>query len=123
MTGASKEALKVRVLDRVPCIYYPVQFCKDKSKDVLALLNSGSEINVMSTAYTAHLGLKIRVTNVDTQKIDRFSLAIYSMVIAAFQVVDKLGRSWFFQKTFLLADISMEVALGMPFLIFSNADV
>ena len=45
------------------------------------------------------------------------------MVIAAFQVVDKLGHSWFFQETFLLADISMEVGLGMPFLTLSNADV
>ena len=45
------------------------------------------------------------------------------MVIASFQVVDKLGRSRFFQETFLLANISMEVVLGMPFLTLSNADV
>ena len=45
------------------------------------------------------------------------------MPIAAFQIVDKLGCSWFFQKTFLLADISIKVVLGMPFLIFSNIDV
>ena len=36
---------------------------------------------------------------------------------------DKLGRIWFFQETFLLADISTGVVLGMPFLTFSNADV
>ena len=45
------------------------------------------------------------------------------MVIAAFQVVDKLGRSQFFQETFLLADISMEVVLSMPFLILNKADI
>ena len=50
----------------------------------------------MTPAYTTHLGLKVRVTDINTQKIDAFSLAIYSMVIAAFQVVDKLGCSWFF---------------------------
>ena len=54
-----KKDLKMRVLDRVPCICYPVQFQKDKSRDVLALLNSRSKINAMTPAYTAQLGLKI----------------------------------------------------------------
>ena len=36
---------------------------------------------------------------------------------------DKLGRTRYFQETFLLADISMEVVLGMPFLTLSNADI
>ena len=113
----------MKVLDRVSCICYPVQFRKDKGKDVLALLDSGSKVNAMTPAYTAHLGLKVRMTDVGAQKIDGSSLAIYGMVIAAFQVVNKLGRSRFFQETFLLADISMEVVLGMPFLSLSNADV
>ena len=121
--GASREAPKVKILDKVSCICYSVHFCKNKGKDVLALLNSENEINAMTLAYLAHLGLKVRVTDVSMQKIDGSSLATYGMVIAAFQVVHKLGRSWFFQETFLLADISMEVVLGMPFLILSNADV
>ena len=121
--GASKEAPKVRVFDTVSCIRYPVQFPKDKGKDVLALLDSGNELNAMTPAYVAHLGLKVRVTDVGGQKIDGSSLATYGMVIAAFQVVDKLGRSRFFLETFLLVDISMKVVLGMPFLTFSNADV
>ena len=92
-------------------------------KDVLALLNSGSKVNAMTLAYLAHLGFTARVTNVVMQRIDKFSLAIYDMVIAAFQVVNKLGSFWFFQETFLLANISIKVILGMPFLTFSNADV
>ena len=123
VTGASREAPKMRVLDRIPCIRYHVQFCKNKSKDILVLLDSGSEVNAMTPAYVVHLDLKVRVTNVGAQKIDGFSLATYGMVIAAFQVVNKLGCSRFFQETFLLADISMEVVLGMPFLTLSNADV
>ena len=123
MIGANKEALKVRVLDRVPYIYYPVQFRKDKDKDVLALLDSRSKVNAMTPTYTAHLDLKVRMTDVDMQKIDRSSLATYSMVIAAFQVVNKLDCSRFFQKTFLLADISMKVVLGMRFFPFSNVDI
>ena len=45
------------------------------------------------------------------------------MVLADFQVDDKLRKGQYFQETFLLADISAEVVLGMPFLTLSNADV
>ena len=94
--GASTKALKMRVLDKIPCICYPVQFHKNKGKDVLALLDSGSKVNAMTPAYTAHLDLKVRVTNDGMQKIDASLLATYGMVITAFQIVNKLGRSWFF---------------------------
>ena len=73
--------------------------------------------------YTANLSLKVRVTNVDAQKIDKSLLATYGMVIAAFQVVNKLGCSWFFQETFLLADINTKMVSSMPFLTFNNVDV
>ena len=86
----------MRVLDKVLCICYPVQFRKDNSKDVLALLGSGNELNLMILVYTAHLDFKVRVTNVDAQRIDGSSLATYGIVIAAFQVVNKLDYSWFF---------------------------
>ena len=45
------------------------------------------------------------------------------MVLASFQVEDKLGKIRFFQETFLLTDISTGVVLGMFFLTLSNADV
>ena len=45
------------------------------------------------------------------------------MILASFQVKDKLGRARFFQETFLLADVSVEMVLGMSFLILSNADI
>ena len=45
------------------------------------------------------------------------------MVIADCSVKDKLGRVRFFQETFLLANIGLEVVLGMPFLTLSKADV
>ena len=73
-------------------------------------------------AYAAYLGLKVKMTDVGAQKIDASSPATYGMIIAGFQVVDKLGRSRFFQETFLLADISMEVVLSMLFLTLNNAD-
>ena len=45
------------------------------------------------------------------------------MVIAAFQIKDKLGRAQFFQKIFLLADSSMKMIIEIPFHTFSNADI
>ena len=122
MIGA-KKVQKMRILDRVSYIHYLVQFRKDKSKDILALLDSRSKVNATTPAYAAELGLKMQRTNVSTQKIDRCLLETYSMIITAFQVLNKLGFSRFFQATFLLADISMKVNPHMPFLILSNVDV
>ena len=45
------------------------------------------------------------------------------MVIAGFQVEDKLDRARFFQESFLLAETNMEAVLGMFFLTFSNANI
>ena len=45
------------------------------------------------------------------------------MVLANFQVEDKFGKARFFQETFSLANISVEVVLSMLFLILSNANV
>ena len=84
MIGISKVAQKMKVLDKIPCICYPMQFWKDKAKDILALLNFKSKINAMTLAYTAQLGFKVRKTNVGAQKIDKSSLKTYGLVIAGF---------------------------------------
>ena len=108
------------VLRRVPYVYYPIWF---KKKEVQALIDSGNEVNVILPTYALRLSLRVHHTDVKTQKIDGFTFEIFGIVLASFQVEDKLEKTRFFQETFLLADISMEVVLGMPFLTFSNADV
>ena len=45
------------------------------------------------------------------------------MVLASFQVEDKLRRARFFRETFILPNISAEIVLGMLFLTLSNVDV
>ena len=50
-------------------------------------------------------------------------LDTYGMVVAAFSVEDKANWVRFFEKTFLVANVSPKVVLGMPFLILSGADV
>ena len=45
------------------------------------------------------------------------------MVVAAFSIIDQADRIRFFEKTFLVAYISLDVVLGMPFLTLSGADI
>ncbi len=45
------------------------------------------------------------------------------MVVSTFSVSDKDGRERFFEESFLLADVSPDVVLRMPFPTMSNADV
>lgn len=45
------------------------------------------------------------------------------MVIAGIELVDKLDRAQFIQKTFLLAKASMELILEMTWLTFTNMHI
>ena len=77
----------------------------------------------MILVYASELGLRVHQTNVEAQKIDGSTLETFGIVLASFQVEDKLERAWYFKETFLLTNISMEVVLGISFLTFSNADI
>ena len=118
VTGAREEAL-----ERVPCIHYPVQFKDTDRAPVQALIDSGSEVNAIHPSFVKQLGLSIRPTDVGAQKIDGTILDTHGMVVAAFSVEDKANRVRFFEETFLVANVSPEVVLGMPFLTLSGADV
>ena len=118
MTGASEE-----VFERVPCIHYPVQFKDADKAPMQALIDSVSEMNTMHPSFVKQLGLPIRPTNVRAQKIDGTTLDTHGIVVAAFSVENKAYRVRFFEKTFLVANVSLEVVLGMPFLNMSGADL
>ena len=45
------------------------------------------------------------------------------MVITSFQVLNKLDRACFFQKSFLLADISMKMVYEILFVTFTNVNI
>ncbi len=77
----------------------------------------------MTPTFAAKLGLRPRPTNVGSQKIDGSPLEIHGTASARFSIQDSLGKVRFFEETFLLADTSMEVVLGMLFLSLSNADI
>ena len=77
----------------------------------------------MNSAFTWKLGLYIQKTNVRAQKIDGSTLKTFGIVIAYFQVEDKIGRPKFFQKTFLVTNTKLEVVLEMLFLKINNTDM
>ena len=109
-------------LARVPCIRNPITFRK-KSMSMLVLLDLSSEVNAIYPTLARKLGLPIRPTDIEAQKIDGNMLDTFGMVVSAFSVTNKANRVKFFEKTFLVANVSPEVVFGMPFLTLSGADV
>ena len=107
-------------LAQVSCIWYPITFRK---KSVSTLLDSGSEVNAIHPTFARELGLLIRPTDIIVQKIDGTILDTYRIVVTAFSVLDKTNQVRFFEKTFLVVNVSPEIVFKMPFLILSDADV
>lgn len=50
-------------------------------------------------------------------------LKTYKLIIAGFSIVDKFIRNRFFEESFLLAEINMEMILGIFFFFFSNVNI
>ena len=131
VTEDSEEAILVSVkeLERVTCIQYLIAFPGSVTQDgsvldlVSALLDSSSEVNAMHPAFVERLGLVVQTTNVGAQKINGTTLEIYEIVVAAFSMTDQANRVRFFEETFLVANVSPDVVLGMPFLTLSGADI
>ena len=77
----------------------------------------------MSQAFASQLDFKIRKTNIGAQKIDNTTSKIYEMVVSIFSMLDKDGRKSFFEKSFLLVDVNLDIVLEILFLTMSNADI
>ena len=107
---------------KMPYIYYLVWF-QDGQEQVRALLNSGSEVNAINPTFAQKPSFHIQKINVKAQKIDGSTFETFKIVIADFQVENKVARPRFFQKTFLVANTKFEVILGMLFLKLSNTDM
>ena len=131
MTENSEEAILVsaKELEWVTCIQYPIAFLSGVTQDgsaldpVLALHDSGSKVNAMHPAFAEKLSFMVQTTNVNTQKIEGTTFETYGIVVAAFSVTDQTDRVRFFEKTFLVVNVSPDVVLGMLFLILNSTDV
>ena len=108
------------VLEKVLYVHYLIWF---KKKKIQVLIDLGSKINIMIPAYVLNLNIKVYYINVGAQKIDGPITDTFGIVSASSQVEDKLKRARFFQETFLLADISVEMVLNMLLFTFSNIDI
>ena len=69
------------------------------------------------------LGLAIKSTDKKVQKIDDTMLNTYEIVTAVFLITDKANRVRFFEKTFLVANVSPNEVFEMLFLTLNNADI
>ena len=131
VTENSEEAILVsaKELEQVTYIQYPIAFPGGVNQDglalspVLALLNSGSKVSAMHPAFAERLGLVVQTTNIGAQKIDGTTLETYGMVVAAFLVTDQANKVRFFKETFLVANVSPDVVIGMLFFTLNSVDI
>ena len=131
MTEDSEEATLVstKELEQVTCIKYPIVFPGGITQDgsalglMSALLDLGSQVNTMHPAFAEKLGLVFRTTNVGAQKINGTTFKTYGIVVAAFSMTDQANRVRFFEEIFLVANISPDMVLRMPFFTLNNVDI
>ena len=84
------------------------------------LVDWNTKVNTMTLAYALKLGLTVRKTrcrSLENRWIGPSNAWNGNSKLP--NIEDKEGRARFFQETFLVADTSMEVILGMPFLTLS----
>lgn len=121
VAGACIENIS-RLLDWVLYIYYPLCFWKN-TREVAALIDTSSKVNKMPLVYPSKISFQVHQIDIGAQKLNSSIFKTFEMILASFQVEDKLGKACFFQKTFLLTDISIEMVLKMLFITFSNVDI
>ena len=90
---------------------------------VKVLINWDSEVNVINQNFVKKLGFRVYKAKVCTQKIDGLELNTFGMVIASFLVKNKERKYHFFEEIFLRADISINIALLMPFFTLNNIEI
>ena len=71
------------ILEQMLYILYPIKFWKNKDC-IWALINSGSEVYVITSTYAIVLGFKICSIKINAQKIDSSFFKIFNIVIASF---------------------------------------
>lgn len=87
------------------------------------LINFGSEMNAIQPSFARKLDLYACEINIGVQRIDGNKLEIFGIIIAFFLIKNKDKKSYFFEETFPLANISMNIALEILFFTLSNVRV
>lgn len=79
-----------------------------------------SEVNSIILAFTTIFSLTTRMKNLEARNLDGSLFKMYSIVLVVFFVPNSPTRVQFFKETFLLAETSIKIVLGMLFLFLSN---
>ena len=90
---------------------------------MLALFDSGSKVNTIHSTFAKDIGFFIRLTDIEAQKIDGTTLNIFEIVVTVFSITSKANQVRFFEKAFLLANVSPKIVLEILFLTLSSADI
>ena len=106
-------------LERVSCI----QYFKIFKEQIKVPINSKNKVHTISQTFAYQLDLKTQKINVKVEKINDTTWETYGIVISTFFILDKDGKERFFEKSFLLPHIKLDVVLGMPFFTMSNANI
>ena len=78
---------------KVSCIYYPIWVYKD---EIWALIKNKSKINVIGSNCIQMLGSKVRKISIGAQKIDFSTLKTFRIIIADFQIKNKVDKARYF---------------------------
>lgn len=90
---------------------------------VQAFFNFDSKLNIMSLIFAKKLGFWIWKTKINIQKIYSSSFETFGIVIIFFLLDDKADRPQFFEKTFLIVNINIDITLEILFLILNNVKI
>ena len=126
---SEKAIIDTKELGQVTCIQYFITFPDGVTQDgltlnlVSAFLDLGSKVNAIHPIFIDRLGLVVQNTNVGAQKIDGTTLESYGMIVIAFSMTDKADKVRFFEETFLVVNISLDMVFGIHFLTLSDADI
>lgn len=131
MSKDSEKAILViaKELEQVTYIQYPIVFQGDITQDnpvldpILAFFDSGNKVNVIHLPFIERLGLVVQSTIVIAQKINDTTLKIYRMIVAVFSITDQVNKVNFFEETFFVANVNLDMVLGMFFFTLSSIDI
>ena len=89
----------------------------------MLLFNLGHELNGIYFIFTKKLELPIQSMDVELQKINNTILDIDGIIVTAFLISEKENRVRFFEKTFLLTNVSPKIVFGILSLTLSSVDI
>ena len=87
------------------------------------MIDSRIKINAIYPIFVKELAFFPRPTDAGVQKIDGTMLDSYEMIVTTFSMIDNINQARFFERTFLVVNISPAIVFEIPFLTLSSANI